>query len=433
MAAIFQEEGGAVSTDLETGLTKHAEMTAGGLSFAQAEIEAVSGPRDVSGERPTILHFIYGVAGGGAETMMRSLVRGLDRRRWRVVVVAMQAEAWPDEADELRTTADALHLLDETSLMSHGALKKLSAVMRAERPDVVQTWMHHADFIGGLVAHFSGVKRVVWGIHCREITRAPGESWLKAWAFARLISLMSKWVPNRIVSCSHAALEDHVKMGYPRGKLAWIPNGVDTQRFRPLASAREDTRERMGWAKDDFVIGFVGRAHEMKNLPLLLRAFGRLSSREPSARLVLCGVEFEDLDEVSRAQANALSDPNLVTWIPFQSDPELFYPALDVFTLSSRTEACPMTILEAMSCGVTCITTDVGDCAHLIGKTGTVVPAGEVEELVVAWTDWMKCREEKGESLRRATRERVMTTFSLGRVVAGYQNLYETLIWQAKA
>jgi glycosyltransferase involved in cell wall biosynthesis len=404
-------------------------MVATRTPFAGLDSEGLSAtPVEVSRARPTVLHFIYGLGGGGAESMMRSLMQGLDRRRWRVVVVALQAEAWPEETEDLRRTVDALHVLEERALLSAGTLKKLRAVIRAERPDVVQTWMHHADFTGGLVARFAGVKQVVWGIHCREITRAAGESRIKSGLFERVMPLMAQWVPSRIVSCSQAALEDHVKLGYPKEKMIWIPNGVDTQRFRPLLSAREDMRARLGLASDAFVIGYAGRAHEMKNLPLLLRAFGLLHSKEGSVRLVLCGVVYEELDAASRAIVKALPDQAAVSWLPFQGDPEHFYPALDVFTLSSRTEACPMTLLEAMACGVPCVTTDVGDCSQLIGDTGSVVAAGDAEALVTAWLAAMESPAQERLAQSVAARDRVKSTFSLERAAAGYQDVYETLI-----
>jgi hypothetical protein len=108
--------------------------------------------------RPTVLHFIYGISGGGAETMMRNLVRGLDRTQWRVVVVAMQAKAWPTAERELRQACDHLHVLDETALTAPRTLRQLNHILCAERPTVVQTWMHHADFVGGLVARWTGIR-----------------------------------------------------------------------------------------------------------------------------------------------------------------------------------------------------------------------------------------------------------------------------------
>jgi glycosyltransferase involved in cell wall biosynthesis len=378
--------------------------------------------------RPTILHFIYGVGGGGAEAMMRSLLRGLDRRRWRVVLVAMQAKAWPEESEELQRTVDAFHVLEETSLLSRSALGKLWDLMRIENPDVVQTWMHHADFTGGLVARMAGVKRVVWGIHCREITRAPRESKIKAWLFSQMMPLMSYWLPSRVVSCSQVALEDHLRIGYAKEKLTWIPNGVDIQRFNPTELRRKKMREQLGLKEDVFLIGFVGRFHEMKHLPLLLRAFGLLSARQPEACLILCGVKREDLDEECEMVVQRLPNTARILWLPFQSDPERFYPGLDVFTLSSRTEACPMTILEAMACGVTCVTTNVGDCGRLIGETGTVVAAGDEEALASAWGELFGMSRQERQEMGVACRARVIEMFSLERAAARYSDLYEDLI-----
>lgn len=398
----------------------------------EGRAESVGASGEMTGGRRTVCHFIYGVGGGGAESMMRSLVGKLDRRRWRVVVIAMQAKAWPEETEGLRAGVDALHVLDETSLLSGATLKKLSCVIRAERPDVVQTWMHHADFTGGLVARFLGVKPVVWGIHCREITRAPGESKLKAWLFARILPWVAHWVPSRIVSCSQAALEDHVALGYPGESLTWIPNGVDAHRFCPSPTARDALRSRLGIAGAAPVIGFAGRAHEMKNLPLLLRAFALLQGRMPAARLVLCGVQPQDLEEEAQRQWRALPNQGAVHWLPFQSEPEHFYPGLDLFTLSSRTEACPMTILEAMACGIPCVATNVGDCARLIGDTGAVVPPGDAEALAGAWMEVLQMSAQEQADMGARARERLLAAFSLERAALRYQALYETLIPQTQ-
>jgi glycosyltransferase involved in cell wall biosynthesis len=243
-----------------------------------------------------------------------------------------------------------------------------------------------------------------------------------------MMPLMSYWLPSRVVSCSQVALEDHLKIGYAKEKLTWIPNGVDTQRFQPVELVRKKMREKMGLKEDVFLIGFVGRFHEMKHLPLLLRAFGLLSARQPEVCLILCGVKREDLDEECEMVAQRLPRAASILWLPFQSDPERFYPGLDVFTLSSRTEACPMTILEAMACGVTCVTTDVGDCGRLIGETGTVVPAGDAEALAFAWGELFGMSRQERQQMGVASRARVVEMFSLERAAVRYSALYEDLI-----
>ncbi len=394
---------------------------------AVAPVRTLPCPAATANERPVLLHFIHGIGGGGAESMLRALVSRLDRQRWRVVVVAMRAANRPAEAAELRQSCDTLYALEEDSFLSRSALGKLWRVLRVERPAVVQTWMHHADLIGGLMARLTGARRVVWSIHCREITHAPGESAWKTALLKRLLPWAAKVVPSRIVSCSQAALADHVAIGYPRARLQWIPNGIDSNRFRRSAQRRRETREKFGLSETAQVIGFVGRFHEMKNLPLLLRAMALLQERLPEVRLLMCGVRLEDLDAECRSLADDLPRPGQVLWLPFQSEPELFYPALDLFTLSSRTEACPMTVLEAMACGVPCVTTDVGDCALLTKGYGTVTPAGDASALAAAWSHWLTMPPQSRAQAGESARARVLEHFSLDRAADAYQRLYETL------
>lgn len=378
--------------------------------------------------RPTLLHFIYGISGGGAETMMRNLVRSLDRTQWRVVVVAMQAKAWPEAERELRQTCDAFHVLDETALLSRRTLIKLKRLLQEEQPTVVQTWMHHADFVGGLVARWVGIQNIVWGIHCREITQSPGESKLKSRLFRLLMPLAARWIPSRIVSCSQAALDDHVALGYPSAKMHWITNGIDTVRFHPELAARKDLRQSLGIDAATPLLGFVGRFHEMKNLPLLLQAFALLQGNLPSARLLLCGIECSDLDPECATLASALPKPEQLHFLPFQSEPERLYPALDLFTLSSRTEACPMTILEAMACGVPCVTTQVGDCSALIADTGITVPPADPPALCAAWHRLLTENESARTARCHAAHQHALSHFAIARTAAAYSQLYTSLI-----
>ena len=377
--------------------------------------------------RRTVAHFIHGIGGGGAESMLRALVKALDRRRWRIVVVVMQADAWPKEAEEMRQAVDAFHVLNESSLMSGRTLKRLAALLRVERVEVLHTWMHHADFAGGIAARMAGVRRVVWGIHCREITRAPGEAAWKAALFRWLMPLAARVLPSRIVSCSQVALEDHVAMGYPRSSMVWIPNGVDPGRYHPDAAGRDETRSRLSLTEEHWVVGYAGRFHEMKNLPLLLEAFALLRSRQPQARLLMCGVTEPELDAGCRQLVARAGGQEAVRLLPFQAEMERFYPAMDVFSLSSRTEACPMTMLEAMACGVPCVTTDVGDCRALMGETGYVSPA-DAEALCQAWVEILGEDETARQARSTAARARVLERFAVARAAEAHARLYESLL-----
>ena len=315
-----------------------------------------------SAARPAVLHFIASIDGGGAEAMLRSLVTRTDHQRWRVIVVAVDARSWPGATAFLKEHCDAFYDLESPKFLNRQTTSGLCRILRAEKPDLVQTWMHHADLVGGVIAKLMGVRRVIWSIHCREIHRSPGDSELKSSLLKGALAIASRIVPDTIVSCSQAAIEDHRKRGYPTKRMRWIPNGIDILRFQPNAKAR--------------------------NLPIIEH----------------------------------------VHFLPFRPDPESLYPAMDVFTLTSRTEACPMTVLEAMACGVPCVTSDTGDCGLLLDGRGELVAPGDNHGFQKAWTRMLKLSRGSDDTLAKCLRQRVIDHFSIPRAAAAYQDLYAELV-----
>lgn len=371
----------------------------------------------------TIAHFIAAPGGGGAEAMLRNLVVAMDPERWRSVVIVMDGHSWPKEMAELRAAGAEVHDLAEGAYLRKDTLVKLVKLLRQVRPDVLQTWMHHADFVGGWCARLAGVKNVVWGIHCREIHRNEHDSEMKMRVFRTLVGSSSKVVPARIISCSDAAMGDHVPLGYPRTRMVWVPNGINTSRFVPDAGARATLRHALHIPDEAPLVGFIGRFHEMKDLATWLRAAALLQARRPDTHFWLCGGERHELGPCASAALSVMPHRNQVHFTGFRSDPQRAYPALDVFSLSSRTEACPMTLMEALSCGVPCVTTDVGDCARLLEGVGKVVPARDPDALARAWEETITHPPAAGV-LRAAAVER----FDISTAARGYEKVYQEVL-----
>ena len=378
--------------------------------------------------KPTLLHFIASVDGGGAEALLRNLVARMNRRRWRVVIVALDARPWPEASAFLKDHCEAFHDLESSAFLQKPTLAKLKAVLRDERPSIMQTWMHHADLVGGLVGRWTGVPRIVWSLHCREIHRSPGDTDLKMALFRLALGVASRFIPSAIVSCSQAAMEDHRRLGYPASKMRWIPNGIDTSRFVTSATTREQMRQELEIPVNAPVVGFIGRFHEMKDLKTLFRAVSRMQDFAPDTHFVLCGGTAADLDEATHQLWRNLARIENVHFVPFRSDPESLYPMMDVFTLTSRTEACPMTILEAMSCGVPCVTSDVGDCGALLDGTGVLVSPGDHHGFQKGWSHMLNMPAEEKHDLNRRVRNRALEHFTINRAAEAYTALYEELL-----
>ena len=394
----------------------------------RAFVTARSLPAPARDKRPVVLHFAYSIGGGGAEAMLMNLAESLDPAQFRTVVVAINARPWPHQLKRLQEAGVDVHDLESTAYLTPRTLARLRAVLRAERPDIVQTWTHHADFVGGWVARLAGVRHVVWSIHCREIHRNPGDSDGRMAFFRRSLALSSRFIPKRIISCSATAIEDHAAMGYPRAKMRWIPNGIDAERFVPDTDAGLDTRAELKLPPGAPVIGFVGRFHEMKDLATFLRAACILQTRVPDAHFVLCGGVEIQMSEMERELLAQLPQPQQVRFDSFRADPWRLYPALNVFSLSSRTEACPMTVIEAMACGVPCVTTDVGDCARLLEGVGHVVPVRDAAALASAWENTLKLGAVAREEIARQSRQRVLEKFTITHAARQYAETYAQLL-----
>jgi glycosyltransferase involved in cell wall biosynthesis len=370
-----------------------------------------------------VAHFIAAPGGGGAEAMMRNLVRAMEPARWRNVIIVMDGRGWGREMEELRAMGAELHDLEAPAFLRIGTLVKLVRLLREVHPDLLQTWMHHADFVGGWCARLAGVRRVIWGIHCREIHANPGDSETRIRWFRRLLGASSRRVPSRVISCSAAAILDHAAMGYPEGRMTWVPNGIDTSLFKPDAAARVRVRQELRVPEAAPLVGFIGRFHEMKDLATWLRAAAVLQSRRPETHFLLCGGHEAGLGDRARAALSVMPLRQQVRFAPFRPDPQAVYPALDVFSLSSRTEACPMTLMEALSCGVPCVTTDVGDCARLLGDSGRVVQVHDAEALARAWEEMLDHRPAAALLRRDA-----VGRFDIRAAALGYEKVYREVL-----
>ena len=372
-----------------------------------------------------VLHVITGPLGvGGAEVMLHRLLAASNREEMshevvsltELGVVADRIRALGIETRALGMHRNRLRIPDPVKVL------RLAGLIRASRPDVVQTWLYHADLLGGLAAKLAGGPRIFWGIHNATLDTAHirrTTSWTAA-----VCARLSRWVPDAIVTVSQAARDLHVAAGYDASKFVFIPNGFDVTQFRPDPVARREVREELGLADDTVVIGLMARLDPQKDHPNFMRAAARLAARAPGVRFVLCGQDVTPANDalVEELRGHGLLERALL--LGLRSDVPRVLAALDVCTLSSVSEAFPVAIGEAMACGVPCAVTDVGDCAYLVGETGRVVPPRDPEALAAAWEALIRLEPDARRRLGRAARERIAAHFSLPRIAEAYAALY---------
>jgi glycosyltransferase involved in cell wall biosynthesis len=370
-----------------------------------------------------VAHVITGLQTGGAEVMLARLLAATDRDRFDSTVLALRG--WGPIGDQIAALGVPVEALGlAPGLGAPAALAGLGQRLRRFRPDVVQTWLYHADLVGGLAGRLVAGAPVVWGLHSSNLE--PGIVKPGTIRIAHACARLSGWLPAAIVCCSEATREAHARFGYRPDKLVVIPNGIDPAAFRPDPAARAAVRAELGLPADALVVGMIARFDPQKDHRTFVRAAAIAAAADPRLRFLLCGdrVSPDNAELWGWIEAAGIGDR--VHLLGPRRDVARLAAALDLGTLSSAAvEALPLVIAETMACGVPCVVTDVGDSARLVGEAGLVVPPRDPEALAAGWVALLGLPEPERAALGAAARRRIEQHYSLAAAVARYEALYE--------
>jgi glycosyltransferase involved in cell wall biosynthesis len=370
----------------------------------------------------TVAHIITGLNVGGAETMLCKLVAGSDRSRFRHVVISL-LEPGPVgiEIDALGIPVHSLHLTN--GIPDPRGVLRLRSLLRSVEPDVLQTWLYHANLLGLLGGMLTG-RPVIWNIRS-SFHRELGTT---VEALARLCALLSR-LPVAVVTNSDVARARHTALGYRPREWAVIPNGFDVTRFAPNDGARRSVRDELGLPPDALLIGLVGRFHPMKGHRVFLEAARITSEDWPECHFVLVGRDVSTENAKLREAIKGTALGSKCHLLGERHDLPRLTAALDVATnCSLYGESFSNAVGEAMSCAVPCVVTDVGDSARIVGETGMVVAAGDASALAIAWSELLKIGADGRAALGKSARARIEALYSLDRVVQQYEVLYESVV-----
>ncbi|MFO0889206.1 MAG: glycosyltransferase [Isosphaeraceae bacterium] len=352
---------------------------------------------------------------GGAEKAMVSLAEGLDRRRWSPHVIALGPEGVL--AARLRGAGISCECLGAGRGQPVRLLRRLIRAFRRLRPELVQSFLFHANISSRLAAPWAGSPWVVGGLRVAE--RRGSRRW------HLLLDRLTGRLAAGSVCVSEGVRAFSVREGrLSPGRLTVIPNGIDP---RPYDSAAAVPREGLGVPRGAELCLAVGRLDPQKGIADLLAAAERVIPLCPTWHLALAG------DGPSRGwlleqlrQRPALG--GRVHWLGPRRDVPGLLKAADYLVLASHWEGMPNVVLEAMAAGLPVVATTVEGTEELVvpGETGWLVPPREPEVLARALLDAASSRERRllmGEAGRRRA-----GGFSMARVVAAYERLWAGLL-----
>jgi len=368
-----------------------------------------------------VLHIITGLADGGAEAVLFRLITHDTKNQHAVVSLTSEGKYGPALRDR---GVPVVALEMPRRRLTWRGVQTLWFTLRQARPDVVQTWMYHADLVGGTAARAAGIP-VVWGI--RNTTLEPGRSSRATIWVARVCAWLSRWVPNRIVVCAQAAQAVHAALGYDAARMVVIPNGYDLSCFVPDLRSRRSLRAQWGVPDDLALLGMVARWDPQKDHVNLIEALALLRRRGHAFRAMLVGT---GVDEHNTTLMRRIADVGLSDWVqPLgpRTDVPAVMNALDVHVLSSAYgEAFPNVLAEAMACGTPCVTTDVGDAALIVGDTGWVAPPRNPQALAEVLAQALAAQDDRAvwATRQQRCRERIAKNYSIEAMVQQYREVW---------
>ena len=357
--------------------------------------------------------------------MLSRMISGMDRTRFENEVVSLTGIL--DLAEKMRGMGAGVRTLNmKTSAPNPLLVMRLAQWIRESKPDVIHTWMYHANLVGVLAARLAGNVPVVWGIHNSALD--PRINKRRTMLVNRICAFLSRRFPARIVCCSEASLRIHGSLGYSGEKMVVIPNGFDLEKIKPDPDARASVRQELGIPLDAPLIGIAARFHPQKDHRNFVRAAARLHKQMSDIHFLLCGLDITWQNSQLAGWIETAGIRDCCHLLGVRQDMTRLFAGMDIATTASLGgEAFPLVIGEAMACGAPCVVTDVGDCALIVGETGTVVAPGDPEALAEAWRNLIEAGPRVRHRLGIAARRRVQQHFALPVIVERYQTIYSRL------
>lgn len=333
------------------------------------------------------------------------------------------------------------------------SLFKVYRLIKRAHPDVIHTHTAKAGVIGrgaGFLYRwltwktFLGKPRQVKIIHTfhGHIFHSYYGG-LKTRIFLLIEKILARVATDKIIVITGQQLtEIHEKFGIgKREQFEVIPLGIDLEAFRDAPTNRNILRAETGAEDDEILVGFVGRLTAIKNVSLLLQTakfyLEHKTAELPKLKFVIIGdgelrVKLQD-------EAETLGLGDSVAFLGNRTDPEVFYAGLDIVALTSQNEGTPLSLIEAMACGIPVISTAVGGVVDLLGacfddkngfqvcERGVLVRPDSAADL---WAGLMHLA--KNEKLRKTSGENgkifVTAKYGKARLVEDLKKLYRNLV-----
>lgn len=361
-----------------------------------------------------ILHVLPSLEIGGMENALINLINGLDATVFENIIFCFDT---PHEEEplqfRLKNQDTRIYKFYKGNGVNYSLPWRISRILNKEAVDIIHTRNFAALLYGAIASRFAATQCVISDIR-GHFTEEQG---LKA---KRLSFLISHFVT--VSNDIRISMSERFKIS--EKKIRTIYNGVN---HNGCNQSFGSAREKLGLNPENFVIGTVGRLEPVKDYSTLIRAAQPLLKQDPAARLLFVGDGSQRSGLENLAQELEIAEQTIFTG--YQSEVIPFIQSMDLFVLSSISEGISNVLLEAMSCALPIVATEVGGNPEVVveNQTGYLFPAGQTADLtgkIKLLHATPSLRKQLGQAGQLVVKER----FSMQKMIAAYQDLYISLL-----
>jgi glycosyltransferase involved in cell wall biosynthesis len=371
--------------------------------------------------RIKVLHLISTLDVGGAEQNLLRLISTMDKSTFQNHVVCMTKPGIVGQKLE-KTSTPVSSLNMKKGVPDIRAVLSLRFLAKLIRPDIIQCWMYHANLMGLTIPNRA---RLLWNIRCSDLDLSLYGT---VYRFTVMAGARLSHIPYAVAANSIAGRKVHEGLGYHPKRWVIIPNGFDTEIFKPDPNARFRIRSELGIPDDALVLGLIGRFDPMKDHSSFFTASTSFLKSYPHTHFILAGRGVTNENPQIRGQLGQTTNLEKFHLLGERDDIPNILAAIDIATSSSLSEGFPNAIGEAMACGIPCVATDTGDTALLMGDTGFLVNRKSPQELCAAWEAIARMTPEERMDMGFRARERIIQQYSQDKTTHRYEELYRQMI-----
>ncbi|MFO7915388.1 MAG: glycosyltransferase [Candidatus Krumholzibacteriales bacterium] len=369
--------------------------------------------------RYRVLHIIYSLFRGGAERLIETTVRFSDPSLFQHSVCSLTEAG--DMASSIERAGAEVHVMGKRGRFDLRVFLRLASLIRKGGFDL----LHLHNMPGNLW----GTAASSAALSSTPIVRTE-HGYLFHSRYPRFYEYLYVVLSarSRKIICVCDALRETLSDRFPslKEKLITIRNGIPAEDFSGLPS-KEECRRFFDLPSGPGLIGTAGRLSGEKNQAELIRAFRMVSEDLTGVNLAIMG-EGEMKDDLTSA-AEDMGLAGRIIFLPPSGEIDRFYGALDLFVLSSTSEGMPLTLLEAMACGLPVVAPAVGGIPEAAedSLSGYLYPAGN-EELLADRISGIISDPGMGKRMGERGREIVRREFNAGRFASEQDELYMRII-----